>query len=112
MNEDALRDLFASLAPLSFRSMFGGIAIYSNGLIFACQLDGGLLLKGDDMCAADYEAAGCERWTYTHAKSGKLVSMPYWSAPESAIDDPDDMRQWAEIAYAAALRAKKTKKKR
>ncbi len=107
MDEDALRDLFASLEALSFRSMFGGKAIYSNGLIFACMLDGNLMLKGDAQCAADYEAAGCERWTYNHAKTGKLIAMPYWTAPDDAQDDADAMRPWARIAYEAALRAKK-----
>lgn len=91
--------------------MFGGRGIYCHGIIFALVLDGGLMLKGDDQCAAEYEAAGSVRWTYTHSKSGKLVSMPYWSAPETAIDDPDDMQKWAQMAYAAALRSKKPKKK-
>lgn len=112
MDEDSLRDLFHSMEPLSFRSMFGGQAIYCNGVIFAVILDGDLMLKGDDQCSAAYEDAGCNRWTYTHAKSGKLVSMPYWTAPETAIDDPDDMRHWAQMAYEAGLRAKKPKKKR
>lgn len=70
------------------------------------------MLKGDDQCSSDYEAVGCQRWTYTHSKSGKLVSMPYWSEPETAIDDPDNMRPWAQMAYEAGLRAKKPTKKR
>jgi DNA transformation protein len=38
--------------------------------------------------------------------------MPYWTAPEEAIDDPDSMRPWAKMAYDAGLRAKKPNKKR
>ena len=30
--------------------------------------------------------------------------MSYWSAPEEAMDSPDDMRPWARRAIAAALR--------
>lgn len=112
MDEESLRDLFTTMEPLSFRSMFGGRAIYSHGVIFALVLNGGLMLKGDDQCAGEYEAVGCERWTYTHSKSGKLVAMPYWSAPETAIDDPDNMQFWAQMAYEAGLRSKKPKKKR
>ena len=90
--------------------MFGGQAIYSDGLIFACVLEGNLMLKGDGQCADRYEAAGCKRWTYNHAKTGKLIAMPYWSAPEDALDDPDAMRPWAQLAHEAALRSKKSKK--
>ena len=31
--------------------------------------------------------------------------MPYWSVPESALDDPDEMTMWARKAYQAGLRA-------
>lgn len=107
MDDDALRDLFAAKEPLSFKRMFGGKAIYSNAIIFALVLRNELMLKGDEQCAALYENAGCTRWTYTHNKTGKLVEMPYWSVPEEAMESADDMAPWADIAFSAALRAKK-----
>ena len=33
--------------------------------------------------------------------------MPYWTVPDNAIDDPDEMKVWAQRAYEAALRAGK-----
>ena len=33
--------------------------------------------------------------------------MPYWTAPESALDDPDEMTLWARKAYEAGLRSEK-----
>mgnify|MGYP001344702762 CR=1 FL=1 len=32
------------------------------------------------------------------------VTMSYWSLPEEALDDPDALKVWAELAYQAALR--------
>ena len=31
--------------------------------------------------------------------------MSYWSLPEAALDDPDALKEWAELAYQAALRS-------
>jgi DNA transformation protein len=33
--------------------------------------------------------------------------MPYWSIPEDAFDDPDEMARWVRLAYEAALRSDK-----
>ena len=40
-------------------------------------------------------------------RHGREVAMPYWTAPESALDDPDEMTVWARKAYQAAIRAGK-----
>jgi DNA transformation protein len=107
MDQDHLRDLFEGVAPVTFRRMFGGHGIYRDGMIFAVVLRDQLLLKGDAEVAADYEAAGMERWVYENAKSKKPVAMPYWTAPESALDDPDEMTVWARKAIEAARRSGK-----
>ena len=109
MEREEIEDLFAGLGPVSIRRMFGGKGVYHQGLIFALEmLDGLMLLKGDAQIAAALEAAGARRWTYE--RPGKTpVAMPYWSAPEEALDDPDAMTRWAKLAFAAALRADKKK---
>ena len=107
MDDERIHDLFDGLGPVSIRRMFGGKGIYHNGVIFALVLRGELMLKGDDGIAAEYEAAGCRRWTYIGSRHGKEVAMPYWTAPESALDDPDEMVPWARKAYEAGLRSGK-----
>ncbi len=111
MDDEHLADLFFSLGPITIRRMFGGKGIYHQGLIFALDMsDGRIMLKGDTQNAGDYEAAGCERWTYQ--RSGrKPTAMPYWNAPDEAMDDPDAMTPWARSAFAAALRADEKKRK-
>jgi DNA transformation protein len=107
MTEADIADLFAGLGPVSVRRMFGGKGIYFDGVIIAVELRGELLLKADAESAPDFEAAGCIQWTYIGTRHGKTVAMPYWTVPESAVDDPDEMAIWARKAYEAGLRAGK-----
>lgn len=105
MTEADITDLFAGLGAVSVRRMFGGKGIYHDGVIVAVELRGELMLKADAECAPDFEAAGCHQWTYTGSRHGKVVAMPYWTVPDSALDDPEEMAMWARKAYAAGLRA-------
>ena len=107
MDSEGISDLFSGLGPVSIRRMFGGKGIYFEGTIIAVELRGELMLKGDGVVAPDYEAAGAKQWTYVHSRHGKTVAMPYWTIPDSALDDPDEMAVWARKAYEAGLRAGK-----
>ncbi len=106
MDNADIEEMFGSLGPVSIRRMFGGKGIYVDGRILALELRGNLMVKGDDQSAGQLEEAGAQRWSYTHNKSGKEVNMPYWSMPEAAFDDPDEMARWVRLAYEAAMRAK------
>ena len=110
MDNDAIHDLFSGLGRVTIRRMFGGKGVYHEGLIFALEVGGELLLKADATSAPDFEAAGGRQWVYEgHIRKGK-VAMPYWSVPDSALDDPDEMAVWARKAYEAALRSGKQEK--
>ena len=104
MERDEIEEMFAGLGEVSIRRMFGGKGIYHHGLIIAVELRGEMMLKGDAVSAPELEAAGARRWAY-EGKAGKPVLMPYWSIPDDAYDDPDEMAKWVRLAYAAALRA-------
>ncbi len=104
MDEDAIADLFAGLGPVAVRRMFGGKGIYHGGLIVAVEVRGEMRLKADAVSAPDFAAAGAVQWTY-EGKAGQPVRMPYWSVPDQALDDPDEMARWVRLAYEAALRA-------
>ena len=110
MDNDAIHDLFAGLGRVTIRRMFGGKGVYFDGLIFALEVGGELLLKADAVSAPDFEAAGSRQWGYEgHIRKGK-VAMPYWSIPDSAFDDPDEMAVWARRACDAALRSARQEK--
>ncbi|MFC5585985.1 TfoX/Sxy family protein [Nitratireductor kimnyeongensis] len=108
MDDDAIRDLFSGLGPVTIRRMFGGKGIYHDGAIFALEVNGDLLLKADAESVANFIEAGCRQWVYQGHKGRGPVAMPYWSIPESAMDDPDEMTLWARRAFGAGLRSRKS----
>ena len=105
MENDAIVDLFAGLGLVRIRRLFGGKGIYFDGVIVAIVVRGELMLKADAVSAPDFAAAGARQWTYTGSRHGKLVAMPYWTVPDSAVDDPDEFASWARKAYEAGLRS-------
>ncbi|WP_018239775.1 TfoX/Sxy family protein [Ensifer sp. BR816] len=105
MDNAAIEEMFETLGLITIRRMFGGKGIYCEGIILALEVDGEILLKGDAESASELEEAGARQWAYDG--KGKPVKMPYWSIPEAAYDDPDEMARWVKLAFAAARRAKK-----
>lgn len=90
--------------PSTARAMFGGYGLYREGLMCGLVADDTLYLKTDDANRAEFEAAGSEPFVFT-AKDGKQMAMSYWLLPESALEDRDELIQWMDIGFAAALRA-------
>lgn len=105
-------ELLSSLGVCVAKRMFGGHGISLDGLTLAivADLGGGemLWLKADDDSRAQFEAAGCQRFVYL--AKGKAMGMNYYSAPEEAMESPQQMAPWARLALEAALRARKSKK--
>jgi DNA transformation protein len=110
-------ELLSSAGPCSAKRMFGGWGISTDGLTIAIIADLGagekLWLKASDDNRLQWEAAGCERFTYTSTKDGESVSrgMNYYSAPEEAMDADHAMAPWARLALEAAVSAKAVKRK-
>ncbi|MEO1379694.1 MAG: TfoX/Sxy family protein, partial [Pseudomonadota bacterium] len=71
MDDAFLRDLFASVGPISIKRMFGGQGIYVDGVIIAAVQADRLMVKGDDLCSIQYEAVGMKRWAYKNPKTDK-----------------------------------------
>ena len=105
MDNDAIGDLFVSLGEVTIKRMFGGKGIYHQGRILALEVGGDILLKADAQSAPDFAHAGASQWVY--AGKNKPVAMPYWSIPDAALDDPDEIAKWVALAWDAALRARK-----
>jgi DNA transformation protein len=103
MEHAEIEAMFAALGPVTIRRMFGGKGVYYRGRIIAVEFRGDVLLKADTISAPVFEAAGATRWSY-EGKTGKAVSMPYWSIPAEAFDESDTMARWLKLAYDAALR--------
>ena len=102
MSDDDIAEVFTALGAVTIRRIFSGKGVYVGGVIVAIEYDGELRLKADSVSAPELAAAGATQWTY-HGRRG-AVSMPYWSVPEDAYDDPDLMARWVRLAFDASLR--------
>lgn len=99
---DYLHELLEPCGAISTRRMFGGHGVYCDGLFIAIVIDSRLYLKVDAGSEDQFRAVGSAPFVYE--SRGKTVEMSYWNVPEAAMDSPDDMRPWAKLAIAAALR--------
>jgi DNA transformation protein len=98
-------ELLSPLGSTSSRRMFGGHALYIDGLCMALIMDDMLYLKVDDVHRANFEHANCKPFTYT-AKDAEVHSLRYYTAPEEAMESPAEMAPWARRALAAAVAAR------
>ncbi len=103
-------ELLASVGACTVKPMFGGFGLSLDGLTIAWVIDLGggekLWLKASDSTRQQYEAAGCERFTYLAKGVPKTVN--YYAAPDEAMESPDLMQPWAQLALQCALSARKT----
>lgn len=102
-------DLFKNFGPIHVRRMFGGEGIYAGEIMIGLVFEDRLYLKAGDLNRADFLAENCEPFTYSHGR--KIVSMSYYEIPDRLLDDAEEFGHWARKAEAAALAAKKPKKK-
>jgi DNA transformation protein and related proteins len=100
-----LKEVFALFGSVSARPMFGGHGLYHDGVMFALVADSVLYLKVDERSVDVFQEQGLTPFEYE--KGGKTLRMSYYTAPESIFDDPEQAREWAVLAFDAALRAKK-----
>jgi DNA transformation protein len=92
------RELFEGVSDITTRKMMGGLCLYSSGTIFAIiHGDGKIYLKGKGDFISKLEDLGATQWTYQR-DGGKVTGMPYWTLPETALDDPDTACEFAREA--------------
>ena len=105
----------ARVLPIEWRSMFGGMGIYSEGVFFALvSSQGPLYFRVGDSNRADYEKAGSEPFmpfSRVKSRAHERIVMPYWMVPDKVLARPATLRKWAEKALEAA-RLKRTSTKR
>lgn len=104
-----LNDVFVLFGRIEPRRMFGGYGIYHDGLMFALVVDDVLYLKADEESVLSFVERALHPFEYE--KSGKKIRMSYYEAPEEIFDDPEPAKEWADRAYDAALRARKSRQK-
>ena len=112
VSPDFVEFVLEQLEPLGHPSsnrMFGGVGVYIDGFIISIIVNDQIYLKVDDETRATFEDEGLEPFSY-QKKAGEVGVMSYYTAPESALDDGDDLCKWARLALDASLRSAKKKK--
>lgn len=104
--EFALEQL-GRIAPVTARSMFGGVGIYQDGLFFALMDDDALYFKVDDTNRPDFEAVGSG--PFSPVMGDTVMVMQYYRVPEELLEDPDRLRPWMHAAIDVAMRARRKK---
>lgn len=101
----------APLGVMEARRLFSALSLYCDGVIFAIVSKEQIYLKVDDESRPTFEAEGMEPF---RPRAGKSKEMPYYTLPDSSLDDDDELRSWARLAIDAGLRdqARKAGQKR
>ncbi|WP_081837753.1 TfoX/Sxy family protein [Xanthobacter sp. 91] len=110
MDEDAIADLFAAFGPVAVKRMFGGAGLYADGLMFALWAGETFYLKADAALAEDLKGRGSVPFSY-EAKGVVRTMGGYWSVPEAALDDAEDLAALARRALFVAHAASEAKAK-
>lgn len=101
--EYALEQL-RGVAPVTARSMFGGVGVYSDGLFFALLDDDTLYFKTDEASRGDYEARGMEPF---RPYGPGAAAMAYHQVPGELLESAQLLRPWMEQALEVARRARR-----
>ena len=96
------QELLAPLGHIRTRAMFGGHGVYCDEVFMAIVVGDQLYLKVDALTQPRFEQAGSQPFIYQ--SKGKSAAMSYWSVPEDALESPQFMQPWAELALQAAQR--------
>ena len=90
------------VAPVTARSMFGGVGLYARDLFFALIGEDRLYFKVDDLTRPDYERQGREPCR----PYGEDSAMGYYEVPADVLEDVTQLERWMSRAFEVAARAK------
>jgi len=99
-----LVDLLGPVGSVGSSRFFGGYALRVGGVQFAMVIDGIAYLRADETLAAELESLGSSAFRYQTRRREVKVGA-YWAIPDEALDDADQLVEWARRALRAARNA-------
>jgi DNA transformation protein len=96
---DYILEQLNRLTPTTARAMFGGAGLYAENRIFGLLDNDTLYFKTNPDTRPAFEAAGCRPF---QPFGPDTKPMGYFEVPRDAIEDPESLRPWLELALAAA----------
>lgn len=100
-----VEELIAGFGPVQIRRMFGGAAVYRDGVGFAILDDDTFFIKADKAFGAELKSQGCRPWAHSVAKDGSVRDIAYWSLPDTAADDGEEASSLVRRSYQITLGA-------
>lgn len=98
------------IGQVTARKMFGGAGLYLDGKMFALIANDVLYFKADHTNKDDYDNVGMGPFRPFAAKP---QTMSYYEVPIDVLENREELKTWAEKAYAVALdRETSNKRKR
>lgn len=94
--------------PVTSKSMFGGVGIYSGGVFFGLISQDRLYFKVDDDTRPEFERLGMEPFR----PFAEDHAMGYYEVPADVIEDPTQLASWMHKAMHVAENAKQVKRKK
>jgi len=105
---DFVVEQLGRVAPVTAKSMFGGVGLYAQGLFFALIAEDRLYFKVDDSTRPDFERLGMEPFR----PFGEENAMWYYEVPADVLEDAAQLEPWMNKAIAVAAKARMRKPKR
>lgn len=88
-------DLLGAIHGIASRAMFGGWAIYKNGVIFGIIIDEELYFKINNENRSVFKQIESRPFVYTKS-DGKPVTMSYWLVPDEIMEDKERLYDLVE----------------
>ena len=98
-----VQDQLSEFGEVEFKSMFGGIGIFKDGVMFAKIGGDKFRLKVDESNKKQFEDRGMKPFHSEKKKKG----MPYWEVPQDVLEDRTELTKWANQSFEIAINAKK-----
>jgi DNA transformation protein len=105
---DFVLEQLGRVTPVTGKSMFGGVGIYTEGLFFALIAEDRLYFKVSDATRSDFERQRMEPFR----PFGEDHAMGYYEVPADVVEDVAQLRLWAQKAIDVAAAAKRRKSAR
>ena len=104
----SVEEKLTAVTMIQTKAMFGGVGIYTEGLIFALIGEDKLYFKVDDSNRTDFEEKGMGPFYPFDSPT----PMGYWELPGGVLENPNDLKVWIDKAVAVAKAASLKKKPR
>lgn len=104
---DFVLEQLGQVTPVTGKSMFGGVGIYTQGLFFALIAEDQLYFKVDDTTRPEFEQLGMEPFR----PFGEDSAMGYYEVPADVVEDSVRLAAWMKKAIDVAAKARIKRKK-